>query len=80
MDSKGIQTCMLFAGNLLKQPLFDEMRASGEGYRVVGELTNTNIVMKHTFWLGVYPGLTEEMINYKANAVSNFVESQRTPE
>jgi CDP-6-deoxy-D-xylo-4-hexulose-3-dehydrase len=75
LESKGIQTRMLFAGNLLKQPLFDEMRASGEGYRVVGDLTNTDIVMKHTFWLGVYPGLTQEMIDYMAQEVRKFVES-----
>jgi CDP-6-deoxy-D-xylo-4-hexulose-3-dehydrase len=73
LESKGVQTRMLFAGNLLKQPLFDEMRASGEGYRVVGELTNTDSVMERAFWLGVYPGLTPEMIDYMAGEVRAFV-------
>ncbi len=75
LESKGIQTRMLFAGNLLRQPLFDEMRASGEGYRVVGDLTNSDIVMKHAFWLGVYPGLTNEMIDYMAQEIRHFVRS-----
>ena len=46
----GVQTRMLFAGNLIKHPCFDEMRASKEGYRVVGELKNTDRIMNDTFW------------------------------
>ena len=64
LESKGIQTRMLFAGNLIKHPCFDEMRKSGDGYRVVGDLKNTDIIMERTFWVGVYPGLTEKMIEF----------------
>ncbi len=45
------------------------MRATGEGYRIVGELTNTDRIMNDTFWVGVYPGMTDEMIDYMAHAV-----------
>ena len=69
IENKGIQTRMLFAGNLVKHPCFDEMRKSGEGYRVVGELTNTNRIMENSFWVGVYPGMTDEMIDYMAKVI-----------
>lgn len=69
MEEHGIQTRMLFAGNLTKHPCFDEMRASGTGYRIVGELTNTDRIMKDTFWIGVYPGMTDEMIDYMAKTL-----------
>ena len=48
-------------GNLIKHPCFDEMRATGEGYRVVGTLDNTDRIMRDTFWVGVYPGMTDEI-------------------
>jgi CDP-6-deoxy-D-xylo-4-hexulose-3-dehydrase len=73
IESKGVQTRMLFAGNLIKHPCFDEMRASGEGYRVVGELKNTNRIMEDTFWVGVYPGMTDEMIDYMAKTIIEAV-------
>ncbi len=69
LEGHGIQTRMLFAGNLTKHPCFDELRASGEGYRVVGELTNTDRIMKDTFWIGVYPGMTDEMIDYMSKTL-----------
>lgn len=69
MEEHGIQTRMLFAGNLIKHPCFDEMRAIGEGYRVVGSLTNTDRIMEDTFWIGVYPGMTDEMIDYMADTL-----------
>ena len=69
MEEHGIQTRMLFAGNLIKHPCFDEMRATGEGYRVVGNLTNTDRIMEDTFWIGVYPGMTDEMIDYMADTL-----------
>jgi CDP-6-deoxy-D-xylo-4-hexulose-3-dehydrase len=65
---------MLFAGNLLKHPCFDEMRKSKKGFRVAGKLANTDRVMRDSFWIGVYPGLTDEMINYILNTFYNFVE------
>ncbi len=64
LESKGIQTRMLFAGNLVKHPCFDEMRKSGEGFRVAAPLVNTDRIMRDTFWVGVFPGLTEEMLSY----------------
>ncbi len=69
IESKGVQTRMLFAGNLIKHPCFDEMRATGEGYRVVGELTNTERILADTFWVGVYPGMTDEKIDYMAKVI-----------
>ena len=73
IESKGVQTRMLFAGNLLKHPCFDEMRATGEGYRVVGNLDNTDKIMTSTFWVGVYPGMTDEMIDYIAKTIIEAV-------
>jgi len=72
LESNGIQTRMLFAGNLIKHPCFDEMRKSGEGYRVVGTLENTYRIMNDTFWIGVYPGLNEEMLEYMATQLETF--------
>jgi CDP-4-dehydro-6-deoxyglucose reductase, E1 len=73
LESKGIQTRMLFAGNLLKHPCFDEMRAEGRGYRVVGDLRNTDRVMSHSFWVGVYPGMTEGMVDYMITEIRAFI-------
>ena len=69
IESKGVQTRMLFAGNLVKHPCFDQMREANEGYRVVGDLTNTDKIMNSTFWVGVYPGMTDEMIDYMAKTI-----------
>lgn len=69
LESHGIQTRMLFAGNLIKHPCFDEMRRSGEGYRVVDELINTDRIMDNTFWIGVYPGMTDEKLDYMAKTI-----------
>lgn len=69
LEKKGIQTRMLFAGNLIKHPCFDEMRKSGEGYRVIGNLATTDQIMRDTFWVGVYPGMTEEMIEHMSTTI-----------
>ncbi len=69
IEQKGVQTRMLFAGNLTKHPCFDELRESGEGYRIVGELKETDRIMRDTFWVGVYPGMTAEMIDYMASVI-----------
>lgn len=69
LERKGIQTRMLFAGNLIKHPCFDEMRKEGKGYRVVGDLTTTDRIMNDTFWVGVYPGMTEEMVEYMVETI-----------
>lgn len=64
IESHGIQTRMLFAGNLTKHPCFDHLRRSGKGYRIVGDLSNTDRIMRDTFWVGVYPGMTDGKIDY----------------
>lgn len=74
IESRGVQTRMLFAGNLIKHPCFDEMRASGDGYRVVGSLENTDRIMNDTFWVGVYPGMTDEKLDYMIKVIKESVE------
>jgi CDP-6-deoxy-D-xylo-4-hexulose-3-dehydrase len=69
IEGKNIQTRMLFAGNLVKHPCFDEMRKSGAGYRVIGNLNITDRIMNDTFWIGVYPGMTDEMVDRMVEAV-----------
>lgn len=64
---------MLFSGNLVKHPCFDEMRQGGQGYRVVGGLEVTDRIMRDTFWVGVYPGMTDEMIDYMARVLLEAV-------
>ena len=73
IENHGVQTRNLFAGNLIKHPCFDEMRATGEGFRVVGGLDNTDRIMNDTFWVGVYPGMTDEMIDYMAKTITEAV-------
>ena len=73
IESKGVQTRMLFAGNLIKHPCFDEMRASGEGYRVVDSLENTDRIMNDTFWVGVYPGMSDEKLDYMIKIIKEAV-------
>ena len=73
IEQKGVQTRMLFAGNLIKHPCFDVMRKEGTGYRVIGSLTNTDRIMNDTFWVGVYPGMTDDMIDYMANIITEAV-------
>ena len=72
LENRKIQTRNLFAGNLIKHPAFDEMRKSGEGYRVVGELKMTDFVMNNGFWIGVYPGMTEEMIDWMITSIREY--------
>ena len=73
LENNGIQTRMLFAGNLTKHPCFDEMRREGRGYRIVGDLATTDRIMSSTFWVGVYPGMTDEMIDYMAKTIIEAV-------
>jgi CDP-6-deoxy-D-xylo-4-hexulose-3-dehydrase len=67
LDNKKIGTRLVFAGNLLRQPAYE-----GWEYRVVGELTNTDYVMNQVFWIGVYPGLTSEMLDYIVKTMVEF--------
>lgn len=73
IEEHGVQTRMLFAGNLTKHPCFDQMRAEGSGYRVVGDLHVADRIMKDTFWVGVYPGMTDEMIDYMAETIHQAI-------
>jgi len=69
LERHGIQTRMLFAGNLTKHSCFDEMRHERKGYRVVGELAVTDQIMRDTFWVGVYPGMRETMLSYMVEQI-----------
>lgn len=73
LEEHGVQTRMLFAGNLTKQPCFDQMRKSGTGYRIVNQLENTDRVMEDTFWIGLYPGMTTEMLDYMINMIAQSI-------
>jgi CDP-6-deoxy-D-xylo-4-hexulose-3-dehydrase len=70
LEDRMIATRMLFGGNLTRQPAYQ-----GVPFRVVGDLANTDLVMTHAFWIGVYPALTEEMLAYVLEVVSEFVHS-----
>lgn len=69
LEGANIQTRMLFSGNLLKHPCFDEMRSRNTGYRIVGELDDTDRILNGTFWVGVYPGMTKEMLDYTIDVI-----------
>lgn len=72
LEDKGIQTRMLFAGNLIKHPCFDEIRENNSKYKVIGDLKNTNKIMEDTFWIGVYPGMTNEKIDFMIKSIKEF--------
>lgn len=74
LEAHGVQTRMLFAGNLIKHPCFDEMRNQGVGYRQVSDLAVTDHIMNHSFWIGVYPGMTEEMLDYTVDMIKQAVQ------
>ncbi|MBI4351548.1 MAG: lipopolysaccharide biosynthesis protein RfbH, partial [Elusimicrobia bacterium] len=72
LEKNKIQTRMLFAGNLVKHPCFDELRRSGQGFRVAGTLKNTDRILRGSFWIGVYPGMTGEMLRYVVEVFGSF--------
>lgn len=74
LEKNGIQTRMLFAGNLTKHPCFDDIRKNKDAYRVVGSLEQTNRIMENSFWIGVYPGMTEDMIAYMIEKITRSIE------
>ncbi|MDO4304543.1 MAG: lipopolysaccharide biosynthesis protein RfbH [Bacillota bacterium] len=74
LEGNNIQTRMLFAGNLMKHPCFDEMRKGKDGYRVIGDLHNTDRTMCDTFWIGVYPGMTDGMLEEMIRQIACAVE------
>jgi CDP-6-deoxy-D-xylo-4-hexulose-3-dehydrase len=68
LQSRNIGTRLLFAGNLIRQPAYRDV-----AHRVVGDLTNSDIITERTFWVGVFPGLTSEMIDYVVSSIREFV-------
>ena len=76
IEDHGVQTRLLFAGNLVKHPCFDGIRGDGSSYRIAGELTNTDIITERTFWIGVYPGMTKDRLEYMARTVKEAVRQQ----
>lgn len=72
IESKNVQTRLLFSGNIIKQPCFNEVRGT-DAYRVVGNLENSDFIVNNTFWVGVYPGMTDTMIDYMAQVIKEAV-------
>ena len=73
IEKSNVQTRALFAGNLIKHPCFDELRQRGEGYRVCESLDNTDDIMRRSFWVGVYPGMTDEMLDYMIEVIAEAI-------
>lgn len=73
LEKHGVQTRMLFAGNIIKHPCFDELRQDKTAYRVVGELNSTDRIMRDTFWIGVYPGMTDKKLDYMIDVIKSSV-------
>ena len=73
LEERNIQTRLLFSGNYIKHPCFDELRSSGTGYRVVGGLENTDRIMRDSFWIGVYPGMNKAKLDYMITAIKAFI-------
>ncbi len=71
LEKNNIQTRMLFSGNIVKQPLFDNLEIDWD-YKVIGNLKNTDIIMNNAFWIGVYPGMTEDKLNYMINKIKEY--------
>lgn len=72
IERHNIQTRLLFSGNLIKHPCFNQIRDT-DAYRVIGDLDNTEFTMNNTFWVGVYPGMTDKMIDYMAEIIIEAV-------
>jgi CDP-6-deoxy-D-xylo-4-hexulose-3-dehydrase len=68
LDSRKIGTRLLFAGNITRQPAYRDV-----DFRVVGDLRNTDIIMARSFWIGVYPGLTAQMMDYVIESITDFM-------
>jgi CDP-6-deoxy-D-xylo-4-hexulose-3-dehydrase len=72
LDSKKIGTRLMFAGNILKQPAYMNIQ-----HRKVSDLSNSDLVMNRTFWVGLYPGLTKVMLNYISLSIEEFTDSKK---
>jgi CDP-6-deoxy-D-xylo-4-hexulose-3-dehydrase len=78
IEQHRIQSRRLFAGNIVRHPCFDKMRKTGTGYRIAGSLDNTDMVTQRTFWLGVYPGMNDAMLDRMIEAVKAGVQQHET--
>ncbi|MDD3596889.1 lipopolysaccharide biosynthesis protein RfbH [Sulfuricurvum sp.] len=76
LENSNIQTRNLFAGNMLRHPMFDHMQENVD-YRVVGELLNTDKIMNDSFWIGLYPGMGDAAIDYMIATISGFIKAKR---
>ena len=72
VEEHNIQTRLLFSGNIIRQSCFDEIRGT-DAYRVIGNLENSDYVVNNAFWVGVYPGMTDSMIDYMAQIIKEAV-------
>ncbi|MEE3392720.1 MAG: lipopolysaccharide biosynthesis protein RfbH [Lachnospiraceae bacterium] len=75
IEGKNVQTRLLFSGNIIKQPCFDQIRNT-DAYRAVGDLHVSDYITGNTFWVGVYPGMTDTMIDYMAQVIKKAVQDQ----
>ncbi len=75
LEKNKIQTRNLFAGNLTRHPCFDILKA-GKDFRISGKLDNTDKIMKDSFWIGLYPGMTDEKIEYMIKTIKQFINQQ----
>ena len=75
LEDNNIQIRMLFSGNIIKHPCFDDMRKNNYGYRIIGDLKNTNKIMNNTFWIGVYPGLSKNDLDYMILKIKEFIKN-----
>lgn len=73
LEKNNVQTRNLFSGNYIKHPCFDEMREDKTGFRVVGDLKNTDRIMSASFWIGVYPGMNQKKLEYMVKTIKEFV-------
>ena len=74
LEDNKIQTRMLFAGNIIRQPCFDELRESALEYRVIGDLKNTDRLMNDSLWIGVYPGMSQSQMKFMVDVISEYCE------
>lgn len=72
IEDHNIQTRLLFSGNIIKHPCFDQIRGT-DAYRVIGDLSVTDFIMNNTFWVGVYPGMTDDKIDYMAKIIKESI-------
>ncbi|WP_370778032.1 lipopolysaccharide biosynthesis protein RfbH [Holdemania massiliensis] len=72
IEKNNIQTRMLFAGNMIKHPCFDQLRELYSGYRVIGELKNTDHIMENTFWIGVSPKMNQQKLDFMSKVIHQY--------